>query len=255
MIEVDYDSVESLTSALNGQDAVVSTVSLFAIESQKTLIDAAIAAGVKRFIPSEFTSCATHPELQALPFYSSLATIKRHLIDSSENGALSYTILGSGAFLDSVLATPTLLDFDAHTAILIDGGNNRLSATSMAATAKAIVGILKNLDKTKNRIVYISEVILTQNTLIDIAKEVNPISEWNTSIVKSSELLQQSLEAYAAGDSGFPSLIKLLSGTALAGDRYGAAYDRTENELLGIDQMTQKELKKLVTERLNQVLH
>jgi hypothetical protein len=166
---------------------------------------------------------------------------------------LCLTILGTGAFLDSILTTPILLDFDAHTAMLIDGGNNPLSATSMAAAGKAIVGILKNLDKTKNRIARISEVILTQNTLIDIAKEVNPRSEWNTNIAKSTELLQQSLESYAAGDAGFGSLIKLLSGTAFAGDRYGAAYYKTENELLGIDLMTQEKLKKMVTERLSQV--
>ncbi|KFX93508.1 hypothetical protein V490_04806 [Pseudogymnoascus sp. VKM F-3557] len=252
-IEVDYNSVESLTSALNGQDAVVSTVGNFGIEGQKTLIDAAIAAGVKRFIPSEFSSCSLHPDVQSLPFYSSLAAIRKHLIDSSENGALSYTILGSGAFLDSILTAPIMLNFDTHSAVLVDGGNNRLSATSMAATGKAIARIFLNVDETKNRIVRISEVILTQSTLIDIAKEVNPNQEWNTSIAKSTELVQQSLEAFATGDASFPTLLKLISGTVLAGDRYGAAYDMTDNDLLGINLMTREELKKLVTERLNQV--
>lgn len=53
--EVDYDSDDSLKSALQGQDAVISTVAMSAITNQKRIVDAAIHAGVKHFIPAEFT--------------------------------------------------------------------------------------------------------------------------------------------------------------------------------------------------------
>jgi hypothetical protein len=247
---VDYNSVESLTSALQGQDAVVSTVGSTAIEGQKILIDAAIAAGVKRFIPSEFGSCTTHPELQGLPHFSELAGIRQYLVDHAKAGALSYTVLACGAFLEVALKIPVLVNFDKHTAVLLDGGNNRMSCTSLDSVGKAIAGILKNLDKTRNRILHVSQVILTQNTLLNIAREVKPELEWSTSAVKSSDLLQQGLDAFAAKDFSFPSILKLLSGTAGAGDRYGSAYDETDNELLGIDIITQERLKTLVTERL-----
>jgi uncharacterized protein YbjT (DUF2867 family) len=52
--KVDTTSTDALTEALKGQDAVVSTVGTAAASSQKTIIDAAVAARVKRFIPSEF---------------------------------------------------------------------------------------------------------------------------------------------------------------------------------------------------------
>jgi len=45
---VDYSSIDSLTSTLKGQDAVVSTVATPDLHSQNTLVDAAVAAGVKR---------------------------------------------------------------------------------------------------------------------------------------------------------------------------------------------------------------
>lgn len=48
-IKVDYSSQESLTSAFKGQDAVISLLPDHG--AQDGLIDAAIAAGVKRFIP------------------------------------------------------------------------------------------------------------------------------------------------------------------------------------------------------------
>ena len=52
--KVDTTSAAALTDALKGQDAVVSTVTTVAADAQKIFIDAAVAANVKRFIPSEF---------------------------------------------------------------------------------------------------------------------------------------------------------------------------------------------------------
>jgi ABC-type Na+ efflux pump permease subunit len=52
--KVDTTSTAALTEALKSQDAVVSTVGTAAASVQKTLIDAAVAAHVKRFIPSNF---------------------------------------------------------------------------------------------------------------------------------------------------------------------------------------------------------
>ncbi len=51
---VDYASFESIKEALQGQDAVVSVVGTGAIAVQRLFVDAAVAAGVRRFVPSEF---------------------------------------------------------------------------------------------------------------------------------------------------------------------------------------------------------
>jgi uncharacterized protein YbjT (DUF2867 family) len=50
----DTSSVDALTEVLKGQDAVVSAVGTAAAGTQMTIIESAIAARVKRFIPSEF---------------------------------------------------------------------------------------------------------------------------------------------------------------------------------------------------------
>ncbi|RTE78927.1 hypothetical protein BHE90_006583, partial [Fusarium euwallaceae] len=51
---VDFDSPESITEVLRGQEAVISTIGTIAVPAQLKLIDAAISANDKRFIPSEF---------------------------------------------------------------------------------------------------------------------------------------------------------------------------------------------------------
>lgn len=56
--QVDYQKVESLTAALDGVNVVLSFIVTIADKdniAQKTLIDACIKAGVRRFAPSEWT--------------------------------------------------------------------------------------------------------------------------------------------------------------------------------------------------------
>ncbi|GFF34227.1 isoflavone reductase [Aspergillus udagawae] len=250
VFEVDFNSVKSLTAALEGVDAVVSTVGGAAVDNQTVLIDAAIAAGVKRFIPSEYGSVTTNPKLENFPFYSSMFKIRKYLQEKAAAGELSWTVLACGAFLDSVLNTPILLDFQNHTVTMLDEGDNRISSTSLPVVGRAIVAILQNFDATKNKVIRISEAILTQNQVLGLAKELRPDIKWRTSNEQTSVLLQESLEQFGAGDFSMPAFMKLLKGTALAGDTYGGAFDVTDNELLGIKQLTPADLKKLIAEKL-----
>lgn len=54
---VNYDSKQDLVEALRGTHTLLSFIQLLADprnQSQRNLIDAAVAAGVKRFAPSEY---------------------------------------------------------------------------------------------------------------------------------------------------------------------------------------------------------
>ncbi|KAF7620905.1 hypothetical protein F9C07_2282727 [Aspergillus flavus] len=250
VFEVDFNSVKSLTAALQGVDVVVSTVGVAAVDNQNVLIDAAIAAGVKRFIPSEFSSVTTNPKLETLPIYSSMFKIRNYLEEKTAAGEFSWTVLACGAFLDSVLNSPILLDFENHTVTMLDEGDNRISSTSLPGVGRAIVAILQNFDATENRVIRVSEAILTQNQLIGFAKELRPDIKWRTSKERTSVLLQESLEQFGAGDFCMAAFIKLIKGTALAGDTYGSAFDVTDNELLGIKELAPADLKKLIAEKL-----
>ncbi|GKZ23763.1 hypothetical protein AbraIFM66951_000582 [Aspergillus brasiliensis] len=250
VFEVDFNSVKSLTAALEGVDAIVSTVGIAAIENQTVLIDAAIAAGVKRFIPSDYGNVTTNPKLENFPIYNPMFKVRNYLQEKAAAGELSWTVLACGAFLDLVLNTPALLDFQNHAVTLLDEGDNRISSTSFAALGRAIVAILQNFDATENKVIRVSEAILTQNKLLGFAKELRPDIKWRISKEQTSVLLQEGLGLFGAGDFSPQAFMKLMKGTALAGDTYGAAYDVTDNELLGIKELAPADLKKLVAEKL-----
>lgn len=100
VVTADYKSVESLTFALRDQDAVVSTVGTDGLLGQSIFIDAAIAAGVKRFLPSEFGSDLSNPNAAKLPIFGYKVATRNHLEEKIRNGAnLSYTYVINSAFL------------------------------------------------------------------------------------------------------------------------------------------------------------
>ncbi|EGU73272.1 hypothetical protein HZS61_007252 [Fusarium oxysporum f. sp. conglutinans] len=131
VVSIDYSSVESLTSALQGQDAVVSVVGMEALEGQTILIDAAIAAGVKHFIPADYGAVSTNPKLHEYPFYSTVGKIQKYLAEKSKSTGLSYTVLSTGAFTDMLFGAIGIIDFDKHEAVLYDGGDLRFTTNSM----------------------------------------------------------------------------------------------------------------------------
>jgi len=75
--EIDYSDVKGMTDVLRGIDIIVSTVGNPGLDNQIPLIDAAVAAGVKRFIPSEFGADSEQPQNKLLPLY----VRKRRILD------------------------------------------------------------------------------------------------------------------------------------------------------------------------------
>ena len=242
--------MESLTAALKGIDGLVSTVAGESIEHQTVLVDAAIAAGVRRFIPSEYGCCTTNPELKAFPVYAPMFKIRQYLQEQAKAGMLTWTVLTCGAFLEFLFGGPILMDFANHKATLFDEGDNRISSTSLPNIGKAIVGIFTNFAATQNRVVQTSEVILTQNGLLRTAEGLRPDIKWETNKVQTSMILKEGLDEVRVGDFSTPVIMKILAGTALAGNRYGSAFDGTDNELLGIRILSEEGLKEIVAGKL-----
>lgn len=244
VVTVDFSSIDSLTAALHGIDGVVSAVSGHAIEAQTLLVDAAVNAGVKRFIPSEFGSVTTSPKTAALPIYSSMVKAREYL--QSKAGKLSWTVLAPGAFTEFLFHGSLLVEWKNHKAELYDGGDNKVSTTSLPSIGVAIAGIFKNPEATANKVLFISQAIVTQNQLLEFAKAVKPEIEWETSEIASSDVLKAGLEGLGKGDFSMGTILKVIGGTALGGEAYGGAYDETDNTLLGVSELSEEDVKRLV---------
>lgn len=100
-IQTKYD-LASLTKAFSGQDAVISAVGAGGLGDQKVFVDAAVAAGVKRFMPSEFSVNTLSPAVRDLvPLFEAKLQLLEHL-KSKKNTGLSWTGLAAGLLFDWV---------------------------------------------------------------------------------------------------------------------------------------------------------
>jgi uncharacterized protein YbjT (DUF2867 family) len=101
VIKTDYSS-NSLVSAFEGQDAVVSIAGPGQLSDQQQYIDAAIAAGVKRFMPSEFGSDISNPKARELvPIFAPKAQVTEYL-EAKESDTFSWSAVANGPFFDWV---------------------------------------------------------------------------------------------------------------------------------------------------------
>lgn len=100
VLEIDESWPEDqLVAALKGQDAVVQ-VAFVDPSKSKTLIDAAIKAGVKTFIPSEFGIDNSHPSVvQKLFVFGQKQEVVEYL-KSKESSGLTWTGIVTGGFFD-----------------------------------------------------------------------------------------------------------------------------------------------------------
>ncbi|CAH0018773.1 unnamed protein product [Clonostachys rhizophaga] len=170
LVETDY-SEDSIVAALKGHDAVVSTVSSIAVGQalafQKTVVDAAIKAGAKVFVPSEFGIDTANPEA---PKIIPLLRDKVDTLDyiKSKQDTISWIAIISGSMFDWGLSIPGFGGFNvrARTATLFDGGNIAYEATNLDQVGRGIAKSLKNIDVTRNQYVYINSFTVTQNDVL-----------------------------------------------------------------------------------------
>ncbi|APA11187.1 hypothetical protein SS1G_11394 [Sclerotinia sclerotiorum 1980 UF-70] len=252
ILPVDFTSVTSLTSALQTQniDAVVSCVGAPGLQGQSLLIDAAVAAGVKRFLPSEFGSDLSNPLAKPLPVFADKITTQAHLEAAvAKNPSLTYTYVRNGPFLDWGLEHKLLLDLSSGTSTIYDGGDVLFSTTTLETIGKAVVGVLEKFEETKNRAVYIQDIQITQNRLLELAKKVAPEKKWESVHAETAKILASSNERAARGEFNMEVIIGYII-VSVFGKGYGGRMEKTDNELLGLKEKTDADveaiLKKLI---------
>lgn len=246
--EVDYTSVESLTPALQGVEVVVSTVGSEALGGQNPLIDAAVAAGVKRFIPSEFGSNLGNPNTAALPVFGAKVSTAKYLEEvAAKNPQFTYSLVYNGPFLDWGIAVGFVVNAKARSATLYNGGDRPFSATTLPTIGKAVAAIIKKQAETANRAIYIQDVTTTQKKLVEYGKEKDG-KDWTTTVVDTEETRQASLKALQSGKAeNLGAIFTSFIFSAIFQEGYGGEWSsQTDNELLGLPGLTEEELKKLV---------
>ncbi|KAI0456791.1 hypothetical protein F5B21DRAFT_466751 [Xylaria acuta] len=236
MLQSDY-KFASLVDAFEGQDAVVSTVSTITVQKQVSIIDAAVAAKVKRFIPSDFGSdTSVDDEDNTAGFLRDKQEVVRYLRTKEADG-LSWTSLCTGPWVDWMLEEGNGLlgiDVRSKTATIIDSGNQEFTASTMSLVGKATASILLRPGESKNRYVQVHSFTLTQNLILEALERITG-TKFSKNKMGREELLALATKHLEEGDYDHGHY-ELVTAAVYSGSPFTFFPGRATrgNELLGL---------------------
>lgn len=247
IVNVDFENVENLTSALHGIDVVVSTLAIQANGAQNPLIDASVAAGVKRFIPSEFGADMTNSLNRASPVFKGKADTQEYIESLvAKHPTFTYTYTYNHLFLDWGLKMGFFANLKEHSALLFDGGDVPFSATTLVTIGKAVVGIIKNLEATKNRAVYYHDCVLTLNKIIELVKGIDG-KEWKTEVKQTKDVKQAAMNELQKPDGDVSkAMVDLILSAVFNSEHDPDLSGKLDNKLLGIPEKSDDEIKEIL---------
>ncbi|OAA36318.1 oxidoreductase CipA-like protein [Beauveria brongniartii RCEF 3172] len=244
---VDFNSRDSLVNALRGHDAFVNVlgVGVISLDIHLRILEAAHAAGIHRFIPSEFGCDTANPNTALLPAFSDKITLVKRLEElSKKDKNFTYTAIITGPFLDWGIKHGLLVNLQGPTTIY-DGGDVPVSTNTLAGVGRAVVGTLKHAEKTKNRYVYAEEARVTQNQLLNWSGKSD---QFEPVFAKTEDLEREGFEAFHQSSVDWKNYTPQLIRRAVFGGKFGTAFTKVDNEVLGLSKLSESDLIRLVKE-------
>jgi hypothetical protein len=252
--QVDYDSQTSLERVLQGQDALISTVAMSAISNQPRMIDAAIAAGVKLFIPAEYTVNSRDVLAQAQPMMASVVAIQKYL--ATKEDQIAWFVINCGALLEFVLDHPVILDFDKHSAVLWDEGEGAISLSNIALLAKSVSAVLKQPDRVVDHRMKVHGGTITQNRALEIAKQTSS-REWTAEQADPQQAYAAAFKSLTDGLAKTQEQLMAALLTAYNAAIFGrcdghfeGAYAEPDNGWFGVEEFVNGEIEEAIKQRV-----
>lgn len=170
-------SVNSLREVFQNAapDLLISTFAGGSYEIQRTIIDAAVAAGVCRFIPADFGNDTLNQAIrERLPPSRERAQVIAYLRDLSSGGHLEWSAVATGCLLDHGLKSGSLgFDIQWQSATLHGSGSERFAASSVAWIGQVILSVIQHWDEVRNQYLYAAGFTTTANEILQCL-------EWTT---------------------------------------------------------------------------
>jgi hypothetical protein len=213
------------------------------LPEQTNLIDAAIAAGVSRFLPADFGGDLTSPHLRTLIISRDKVATEEYL--QKHESRISHTSIRTGPLIDWLLSRGVLVNMKDRSVTLHDSGDKRFSATTLTTAAAAVVAVLKMGTESQNRAFKVHEIVTSQNQLLKLAKEILPGVEWIINSASTAEMTSKSNELLKADPNSRMGL-QLQQAVTIFGPQYNSVFEEPDNADLGIPMMDETQVKELL---------
>lgn len=254
----DEYTTDELTAAFAGQDAVVVAISTGPVVTGGKnglgfrLIDAALAAGIKRFIPSEYGANNLDPRARSLvPVYDRKGEMLEYLITcaAESNGALTWSSISCGSWLDWGLDLSKSgnflgIDVKARTATVWDSGRAKFAITTSTNTGRAVAKALLRPEVSANKQIYLTDFTTTTRDILE-SLERQTGEKFTVREKESAPAIKEWRGKYDAGD--FSATFPLLALSFGADVDVGYDFEKEQeiwNGRLGLPEVTLDEVVK-----------
>lgn len=191
---------DSLVAAFANQDAVINCVTTLAVRTQLRIIAAAVEAGVRRFIPSEYGLNNNNPAARALcPVFREKGEVQDHLRTLEHR--MEWMSVACGMWLKWSAQHEFLgMHIAERKFVLWDDGEGLFSTTTEENTALAVVNALtKKWEETANKVVWLSDFAVSQKQLLEAVERATG-EKFETESIDSESFIREKQAAAAAGD-------------------------------------------------------
>lgn len=192
--DVMKDSVEELAEKLKGYDVVISvlgsnTPKLLSV-GQKKLVEAAIQAGIKWFIPSEFGfDYANIPEISLFgdEYIAKIETRK-----TLKESKMKWTIVPCGMGMNFILYPGTTAGIDFKNKIITAPGSfdYKLTLTSLEDLAALLALIVLHPEETQNKTIYLAGDTVSWDDIAKICEKLSG-SKFERKVVDIKQLREK----------------------------------------------------------------
>lgn len=245
----DTYPTDELVPAFTGQDVVVNCMTSLSVSDQFRMIDAAITAGVRRYVPSEYGLNNMRPDAQALNVvFHDKGKVQEYLRSKADQGVLEWMSISCGMWLKWSMVHEFLgMHVKEKRFVIWDSGEGLMSFTTEENTAAGLVRALQMPGETKNMNVLLSDFAISQKQLLEAIERIHGVG-YATETIESHAFIE---EKQAAVRNGHASATFSLIETGFVTGRYGGHLEKEGvimNMKLGLpkkslDEVVQNSLK------------
>ncbi|GIZ48531.1 hypothetical protein CKM354_001158500 [Cercospora kikuchii] len=218
-------------------DVVFSTSHGGSFDTQKSIIDATISAGVPRFVTAEFGQDSQNTALHdRLPPLKGRWQCMQYLKELSDKGKIEWVAPATGTQLEQAITSGNIgFDMKWQSVTVHGTGEEQFAASSTKWNGRVAAAILENWNSVKNQYLYVPGMITSVNTCLAALQNVTG-QEWERGNNEVEDLVR---EAERRIERGFPDAgMFLLEKSVLCDEGLNAVGPFRENDgkkVLGLE--------------------
>ncbi|KAF7534133.1 hypothetical protein G7054_g6477 [Neopestalotiopsis clavispora] len=239
----DSYPTEELIQAFKGQDVILNCMTSLSVMDQFRMIDAAISAGVKRYVPSEYGLNNMRPEAQELnAVFGAKGKVQEYLRARAAEGVIEWMAISCGMWIKWSMAHDFLgMHVAERKFVFWDNGEGLFSCTTEENTAAGLIEALKRPEETKNTNVYLSDFAISQKQLLEAIERIQGVKYATETIDSYALISEKQREVKGGSDLATFALIE----TGFVTGRYGGHLEeegKVMNEQLRLPKKTLDEV-------------